>query len=124
MIIADTSVWVDHLKAGDPELTDLLNAEKVYGHPLIVAELALGSLRSRDLILDLLDDLPQAQVASTAEVRTFIEANTLFSRGIGYVDVSLLASCLLSTDTKIWTRDKRLARAAVDLKIGYISHQH
>ena len=124
MIIADTSVWVDHFKAGDPELTGLLNAEKVYGHPLIVAELALGSLRSRDLILDLLDDLPQAQVASTAEVRTFIEANTLFSRGIGYVDVSLLASCLLSTDTKIWTRDKRLARAAVDLKIGYISHQH
>ena len=122
MIIVDTSIWVDHLKSGDPELTILLNAEKVFGHPLIVAELALGSLRSRELVLNLLDDLPQAQVASTAEVRTFIEANALYSRGIGYVDVSLLASCLLSTDTRIWTRDKRLARAAVDLKIGHTSN--
>lgn len=124
MIIVDTSIWVDHLKVGDLELTNLLNDEKVYQHPLIVAELALGSLKSRNSILNLLDDLPQAQVASITEVRTFIEANSLFSRGIGYVDVSLLASCLLSTDTKIWTRDKRLARAAVDLRIGYNSNQH
>jgi predicted nucleic acid-binding protein len=124
VIIVDTSVWVDHLKTGEPELTSLLNAGKVYGHALVVAEVALGSLRSRDLVLNLLDDLPQATIASTEEVRTFIEMQSLFSRGIGYVDVCLLASCRLRGGTKIWTRDKRLARVAFDLNLEYAPSQH
>jgi predicted nucleic acid-binding protein len=99
VIIVDTSVWVDHLKTGEPELTSLLNAGKVYGHALVVAEVALGSLRSRNLVLNLLDDLPQATIASTEEVRTFIEMQSLFSRGIGFVDVCLLASCRLRGGT-------------------------
>lgn len=124
MIVVDTSVWVGHLKAGDAELTSLLNSGKVYGHPLVTAEIALGSLKSRDLVLDLFDDLPQAIVATTDEVRSFIEAQSLYSRGIGFVDVSLLASCLLSADTKIWTRDKKLARTAIDLNVEYTPSQH
>lgn len=124
MILVDTSVWVDHLKAGDPVLTALLNAGKVYGHPLVTAEIALGSLKSREIVLNFLDDIPQAPVASTDEVRSFVEAQSLYSRGIGYVDVSLLASSLLSLGTQLWTRDKRLARTAVDLGIEYSPNQH
>lgn len=124
MILVDTSVWVGHLKAGDAELTSLLNSGKVFGHPLVTAEIALGSLKSRSPVLDLLDDLPQSTVATTGEVRSFIEAQSLYSRGIGFVDVSLLASCLLSTDTKIWTRDKKLTRTAIDLNVDYTHSQH
>lgn len=124
MILVDTSVWVGHLKAGDAELTSLLNSGKVFVHPLVTAEIALGSLKSRSPVLDLLDDLPQSTVATTGEVRSFIEAQSLYSRGIGFVDVSLLASCLLSTDTKIWTRDKKLARTAIDLNVDYTHSQH
>lgn len=124
MILVDTSVWVDHLKAGDPALTALLNAGKVYGHPLVTAEIALGSLKSREIVLNLLDDIPQAPVATTDEVRSFVEAQSLFSRGIGYVDASLLASSLLSPGTRLWTRDKRLARTADDLGIECSPNQH
>jgi len=124
VIVVDTSVWVDHLRLGNPELTALLNDGKIYGHPLIVAEIALGSLKSRDLVLGLLDDLPQPAVASTEEVRSFIEARSLFSRGIGYVDASLLASCILSVSAKIWTRDKRLMQTAMELNIGFSPSPH
>lgn len=98
---------------------DQLGVGRIACHPLIVAEIALGSLKSRADILELLDSLPRVSDASYVEIRTFIEAQKLYAKGVGYVDVSLLASCLITPDTRLWTYDKRLAALAEELGILY-----
>lgn len=118
MILADTSIWVDHLRKNNEELADLLLRERIVCHPLVVAEISLGSLRQRDLVLGNLDALPGLPAASLAEVRTLIEARKLFSCGIGFVDASLLASCLLAPGATLWTHDRRLAAVASDLGVN------
>ena len=112
MILVDTSVWVDHLREGNDQLAACLNAAEVVCHPMIVGELALGSLAKRADILGLLDNLPSAPIATMTEVRTLIETRKLYSRGIGLVDAYLLASCLLAPGARFWTQDKRLADLA------------
>lgn len=119
MILADTSVWADFLATSDAGFARLLNAERIVGHPLVIAEIALGSLRSRTATLAALDRIATAPVADVDEVRELIERRALFSRGIGYVDTALLASCLLAPPMRLWTRDRRLAKVAVDLGIGW-----
>ncbi|MGH7665013.1 MAG: type II toxin-antitoxin system VapC family toxin [Gemmatimonadaceae bacterium] len=116
MILVDTSVWVDHLRAGDPRLIDALNADAVCTHPFVLGELACGNLRPRHQVLSLLGKLPVVPVASDAEALEFIERRSLMGRGIGYIDVHLLASAVLSGTTRLWTRDRRLATvtAAMD----------
>ncbi len=111
MILADTSVWVDHLRKGDAKLVDLLEGNAVLMHPFIVGEIACGSLADRALTLDLLQQLPMAVVAEAAEVLGYIERCNLHGKGIGYIDAHLLSSAALS-GTKIWTRDKRLLALA------------
>ena len=108
MILVDTSVWVDHLRAGDTTLAGLLHAGMVLVHPFVIGELALGNLRQRALVLGALSDLPQASVATDAEVRRFIESHALFGRGIGYLDAHLLAAARLTAGAQVWTRDQRL----------------
>lgn len=108
MILVDTSVWVDHLRKGDALLVDLLERANVVMHPFVVGEIACGSLRDRRSILDLLQDLPAAVVAEGEEVLDFIERHALHGKGIGYVDVHLLASVALTEGAKLWTRDKSL----------------
>ncbi|MGO4448591.1 type II toxin-antitoxin system VapC family toxin [Phyllobacterium sp. TAF24] len=117
MILADTSVWIDHLRYGDAELVRHLNTGQILIHPFIVGELALGSLRQRELILNSLQDLPKVQVADDKEILYFIDAETIFGLGIGYVDVHLLAATRLTPGTRLWTRDKRLAAAATRLQL-------
>lgn len=118
MILADTSVWIDHLRSGDdPAFTYLLEANIVVTHPFIVGELAMGNLRNRDTILGLLNDLQQAVVASHDEVMTFVSHHQLSGLGIGYVDAHLLASARLTHGTKLWTRDKRLRGTAERLEL-------
>ena len=112
MILVDTSVWVDHLRRGDPGLVDLLERSIVIMHPLVVAEIACGSLHNREAILELLQDLPAAAVAEGDEILRFIESHVLHGKGIGYVDVHLLASVALTEGAKIWTRDKKLRLVA------------
>ena len=112
MILVDTSVWVDHLRRGDPRLVDLLERSVVIMHPFVVGEIACGSLHDRVSILELLQDLPAAVVAQDAEVLGFIERQVLHGKGIGYVDVHLLASVALTDGAKLWTRDKRLQAVA------------
>lgn len=115
MILVDTSVWVGHLRAGDPILTRLLDGNHVLSHPWVVGELALGRLVRRGEILTLLRSLPQAMVATAEEVLTFIDRHGLHGLGVGYVDVHLLAATHLTPDARLWTRDKRLAAAAAQL---------
>ena len=117
MILADTSIWIDHLRAGNQEMRKLLNQGRVVIHPLIIAELALGSLRERANTLALLDLLPQVRVAQLSEVRLMIEARHLDSLGIGLTDAQLMASVFISPSTFLWTRDKRLRKAAESLGI-------
>ena len=113
MILVDTSVWVDHLRKGDRGLAAQLTASNVLMHPFVIGELACGNLRKREQILALLKDLPRIAVATDDEVLFFIERHTLMGRGLGYVDVHLLASVALHGTARLWTRDKRL-RAAAD----------
>ena len=114
MILVDTSVWVDHLRRGDAQLVDLLERSAVVIHPFVVGKIACGSLSDRALILELLQQLPMAIVAESDEVLGYIERHNLHGKGIGYIDVHLLASAAIG-GTKLWTRDKRLRAVAREL---------
>lgn len=118
MILADTSVWVDHLRAGDGTLAARLDAGVILAHPFVIGELALGHLRQRDVVLDALSDLPKATVASDAEVLHFIHRHALFGRGIGYVDAHLLAAVQLTAGSALWTKDKTLHAVAARLALA------
>ena len=118
MILVDTSVWIDHLRRGDKALAGLLDTARVLVHPFVIGELALGNLRQRDLVLSVLSDLPHASIATDAEVLHFIGRHALFGRGVGYVDVHLLAVTRLTAGSKLWTLDKRLNDVAVELRIA------
>ena len=112
MILVDTSIWIDHLRTGDPELGELLRDGQVLAHPWVTGELALGHLSRRSEILGLLHNIPQATLATDDEVLTLIDERQLFGLGIGYVDAHLLAATTLTTPARLWTRDKRLAAVA------------
>jgi len=111
VILVDTSVWIDHLRRSNPRLTQALEAGDVFGHPFVVGELACGTLKQRERILSLLGELPQARIASHAEVLALIDARRLSGRGLGLIDVHLLASALIE-GAELFTLDKRLAEAA------------
>lgn len=118
MILVDTSVWIDHLRAGDATLVQLLETGRVLAHPYVIGELALGSLKNRNVVISTLRDLPRVAVATDDEVLHFIGEQTLFGLGIGYVDAHLLAATRLTPGAAIWTRDKRLAATAERLSLA------
>lgn len=107
MILVDTSIWIDHLRGGDPSLVALLQSNRVVTHDYVIGEIALGTLFKRNVILDSLDNLPKLPLATDPEVRHLIEREKLFGRGIGYVDAHLIAAVKLAPGTELWTRDKR-----------------
>jgi len=119
LILVDTSVWVDHLRKGDPRLAELLERGAVVMHPFVVGEIACGSLAARSSMLELLQDLPMAVVAESDEVLGFIKHRSLFGQGLGYVDVHLLVSTVLTDGARLWTRDKRLRAVADGLDCSY-----
>jgi predicted nucleic acid-binding protein len=118
LILVDRSVWIDHLQHGDAILAASLERSQVLAHPFVIGELALGSLRQRETIIGALRDLPRALMAQDDEALAFIERWDLHGRGIGYVDVHLLASARLGGDARLWTRDKRLAAVADELGLA------
>lgn len=118
MILADTSVWIDHLRRHDPQLAERLNASQVLTHPFVVGEIALGSLRQRPAILAALRNLPQADAATDTEVLRFIDQHSLHGTGIGYIDAHLLAACRLTPGAGLWTRDRTLSRVASQLGLA------
>lgn len=119
MILVDTSVWVDHLREGAPALAAALEQGTVLTHPFVLGELACGNLKNRGEVLQLLGELPGAPMVADAEALEFIERRALMGRGIGYIDVHLLASVVLDGSARLWTRDKRLATIAEDLELAY-----
>ena len=111
MILADTSVWVDHLQRRNAELAALLVEEQVLCHPLVVGELACARLKNREEILTLLHALPQAHAVEHDEALEFIEAHGLMGTDLGWVDVHLLAAVVLA-GAQLWTLDRRLMNVA------------
>ena len=115
MILIDTSVWIDHLGHPNEALSSRLVGEMVLIHPFVIGEIALGSLRNRQAIVDDFRRLPMPIVAEHDEVVDFIVTRELGGTGIGYVDAHLLASATSTADTALWTYDKRLAQCAEQL---------
>ncbi len=119
MILADTSVWIDHLRKDLPALAAVLEDGRVMMHPFVLGELACGNLSNREEVLRLLSDLPAAPAVTEREALGFIDRRALMGRGIGYIDVHLLASTALAGDAQLWTRDKRLAAVASELELAF-----
>ena len=119
MILVDSSVWIDHLRAGEPVLLDILNAGLVLSHPFVVGELACGNLKNREGVLSLLQDLPAAPIATDEEVLFLIERHGLKGSGIGYVDAHLLSAISLAGAGRLWTRDKRLCAIAESMGLAF-----
>jgi predicted nucleic acid-binding protein len=119
MILADTSVWVDHLRGVNPEMEQRLAGGQIAMHPFIVTEIALGSLHNRRKMLADLEALLEVRVAQLSEVRHMIEAHKLYSKGIGLTDAHLIASCLLTPGTQLWTWDGDLKKVAKTLGIAF-----
>ena len=107
MVLVDTSVWVAHLRDGNIGLETLLNEGRVAGHSFIIGELACGNLENRSEILSLLQTLPMAIHAEHDEVMELIETHSLMGKGLGYIDMHLLASAIL-TEVPLWTLDRKL----------------
>jgi hypothetical protein len=117
LILADTSIWIDHFRAVNPDLRHYLEQGFIAMHPFVVGELALGLLKDRSKTLALLDLLPQLRVAQSDEVRSMIESRRLYGLGIGLTDTHLIASVFLNPPTLLWTRDKQLHKVAERLGI-------
>ena len=117
MILVDTAIWIDHLHRAEPRLVSLLQNASVCAHPMVIGELALGSLRSRSDVLALLGHLPETPSATHREVLDFVAVHRLHGVGLGLVDAHLLAALRLSQTTLLWTRDRRLRLAAQRLDV-------
>ena len=117
-VLADTSIWIDHFRRSDPRLAQFLENGDIAIHPFVIGELLLGRVPRIAEMIDDLNTLPQAMVASPEEVLRFISDRKLPGAGIGYVDAHLLAAAALTPETFVWTRDKRLHAAAQSLSLA------
>ncbi len=117
MILVDTSVWVSHLRESNSKLEQFLNKGEVITHPFVIGEIACGSIKNRNEILPLLNALPKAEILTDEEVMVFIEKNNLMGKGLGLIDINLLASTILS-EAAIWTLDAKLRQEARILGIS------
>lgn len=119
MILPDAAIWIDHIHGKDEQLVALLRVGRVLVHPFVVGEIALGSMKRYDAIIESLTTLKPAPVASDDEVRVMIRQHKIMGAGIGYVDAHILASAMLVSGSAVWTRDKRLRRVAEAMDIAY-----
>jgi predicted nucleic acid-binding protein len=119
VILVDSSVWIDHLHRADAGLVALLEGNEVAIHPMVIGELALGTIVGRDAILDLLGALPPVVEASHTEVLGFVSDRRLQGRGLSFVDAHLLAAVVFSAGARLWTGDRRLQEAAGELGLDW-----
>jgi len=122
IVLADTSVWTDHIRNGDPQMVVLADAERLLMHPYVIAELRMGNLRRRKSFLSGLHEMDMAVRARDEEVAALVENHRLFGSGIGWIDVHLLTSVLLMDEVRLWTRDRRLNTAAQQLGVAFQPH--
>jgi predicted nucleic acid-binding protein len=118
MILVDTAVWIDHLHTLESSLVELLQVDRVGCHPLIIEEIALGSIAQRDVVIDLLANLRQFPDVRHREVLHLTDRRQLWGRGLSAVDVHLLAAVALVGGAQLWTRDKRLKAASVEVGVS------
>jgi predicted nucleic acid-binding protein len=118
MVLVDTSVWIEHFRRNSPALRSLLEGAEVYCHPFVIGELACGNLKNRDEILSLLASLDKTTPVEDYEALEFVESNQLYGCGLGWIDIHLLSSALI-TGVKIWTLDRRLRQMAKRFDIAY-----
>jgi predicted nucleic acid-binding protein len=118
VILVDTSVWIEHFRSTNPLLSELLDQEQVFVHPFVLGEIACSNLTHRQEIIALMRALPTVQRADDHEILFFIEQRALMGRGIGLIDIHLLASCLMQP-CSIWTADKRLNAVAQELGAAF-----
>jgi len=123
-VLVDTSVWIDHFRNGNAELSRLLEQDRVRVHPLVVGEIACGTPPNRAQTLNYLDHLQHSDQASLKEVLTFIENKSLFGIGCGLIDLLLLTSAMMTPDTTFWTLDVRLATLAKRFGVGHTVAHH
>ena len=118
MILADTSIWIDYLRQGEPLLTEQLSRGQIFMHSMVLGELAIGNFKNRQLLLRRWGALPFIQSATDAGVLEFLETHQLMGKGIGWIDLHLLTAVSLSNGTQLWTRDKRLRTIADTLNLA------
>lgn len=118
MILADSSIWIDHFRAANAVLEDALRHGRIACHPMVIGEIAMGSLNNRTVILKMLARLQDLRAARDAEVLGMVDDHRLYSLGLGYIDAHLLASTLINPGCRLWTRDKRLEKVAMKLGIA------
>ena len=111
MVLVDTSVWIDHFRNENDRLVKLLNNGEVFSHPFIIGEIACGKIKNRLEIITSLQSLPQSLIVDHEEVMLFIEKKKIMGQGLGYIDITLLVSSIL-TGIPLWTLDKRLNEIA------------
>jgi predicted nucleic acid-binding protein len=117
VILADTGIWIDYFRGRNAKMRKLLEDGQIAMHPFVLAEIALGSLHDRRKTLTEMGALWEVKVARLTEVRRMIESHAIYSRGIGLIDVHLIASCLITQGTELWTRDSSLEKVATSLGI-------
>lgn len=118
-VLADTSIWIDHIAGKPTPLPDLLKARRVALHPLVIGEIAMSSLRERKLVIAELQKLPKVHVASNAEIMAMVEWQKLFGTGVGFVDAHLLAGVQMTDKATLLTKDNRLHKQAERLGVAY-----
>jgi predicted nucleic acid-binding protein len=118
MILVDTAIWIDHLHKRESHLVELLDMDQVGCHPLVVEEIALGSIRQRPVVVSLLTNLYQFPTVGHHEVLHFVEQRRLWGRGLSGVDVHLMASVTVVPGAQLWTRDKRLRSACSQVGVA------
>ncbi len=119
MILSDTPVWIDHLRIPDQRMFEFLNRGRILCHPFVVGEIAVGMFRGRDKLIDEMQRLPMVTVATDQEVLTLISDHKLYGSGVGYIDMHLLTSVLLTPDARLWTTDRRLNNVAQSFGVSY-----
>jgi hypothetical protein len=120
VILVDTSIWIDHLHAGEPRLVDLLNNDAAGSHPLVIEELALGSIKQRGVVLDLLANLYQFPTVTHHEVLHLVDRRRLWGRGLSAIDVSLLGSVAVVDGARLWTRAKVLKAVGAEIGVSVV----
>jgi len=124
-VLVDTSVWVDHFRRPNAVLAELMVLDQVLTHSFVVGELACGTPPAPRLrtLSDMALLLPANQAAPD-EVRDFIEREKLFGLGCGLIDLTLLASTLITQGAQLWTLDKRLASLSARYGICFVPRMH